>query len=89
MKGTGFSEADELMAKCLGKRNAPALGNGMIFGHDEYQALGFERECLHASDTNGLSQNPDMNDSLDDRTKNFAAHSFFDVNAHAWVFAQE
>jgi hypothetical protein len=26
LKGTGFSEADELMAKCLGKRNAPALG---------------------------------------------------------------
>jgi hypothetical protein len=54
LKGTGFSEADEIVAECLGKRNAPAPGNWMIFWRDEYQSIGLKEECLQASDTNGL-----------------------------------
>jgi hypothetical protein len=89
LKGTGFSEADEIVAKCLGKRNASAPGNWMIFGRDEYQPIGLEGECLQASDTNGLWYNPDVDDSLEDSTNNFVARSFFDVNVHAGVFDQE
>jgi len=39
LKGTGFREADEIVAECLGKRNAPAPGNWMIFWRDEYQLI--------------------------------------------------
>ena len=45
----------------------------MIFGRDEYQPCSLEGECLQASDTNGLCDNPDVNDSLDDSANNFVA----------------
>ena len=60
----------------------------MILGDDEYQPIAFEGKCLQAGNTNGLSCNPDVNDSLGDCANNFVAQSFFDVNAHARVFDQ-
>jgi hypothetical protein len=89
LKDAGFRDADEIITKRLGKRNAPAPCHLMIFMRDEHQAIGFEGKCFQPGDIERLTHDADVNHSLGHSTNDLIAPSLFHLNADARVIYQE